>query len=61
MEEWTPTCLSPETPPGLTSPMQVTDQDGGVDTTHPSLDMPLVRPVVVKAVRPGWRSGHPLV
>jgi len=32
MEEWTPTCLSPEMPPGLTSPMQGTDQDGGVDT-----------------------------
>src|SRR6266702_849079 len=32
MEEWTPTCLSPEMPPSLTSPMQGTDQDGGVDT-----------------------------
>src|SRR6266702_4316130 len=32
MEEWTPTCLSPEMPPGLTSPMQGSDQDGGVDT-----------------------------
>src|SRR6266702_1989639 len=32
IEEWTPTCLSPEMPPGLTSPMQGSDQDGGVDT-----------------------------
>src|SRR6266704_1950837 len=32
MEEWTPTCLSPEMPPGLTSPGQGSDQDGGVDT-----------------------------
>ncbi len=32
MEEWTPTCLSPEMPPGLTSPVQGSDQDGGVDT-----------------------------
>src|SRR6266568_4867737 len=32
MEEWTPTCLSPEMPPSLTSPMQGSDQDGGVDT-----------------------------
>src|SRR6266702_1008692 len=32
MEEWTPTCLSPEMPPGPTSPMQGSDQDGGVDT-----------------------------
>src|SRR6266702_4100639 len=32
MEEWTPTCLSPKMPPGLTSPMQGSDQDGGVDT-----------------------------
>src|SRR6266702_3910706 len=32
MEEWTPTCLSPETPPGPTSPVQGSDQDGGVDT-----------------------------
>src|SRR6266702_1474837 len=32
MEEWTPTGLSPEMPPGPTSPMQGTDQDGGVDT-----------------------------
>ncbi len=32
MEEWTPTHLSPEMPPGLTSPVQGTDQDGGVDT-----------------------------
>src|SRR6266702_4437536 len=29
--------------------------------THLSPDMPLVRPVVVQAIRPGWRSGHPLV
>jgi len=32
MEEWTPTHLSPEMPPGPTSPVQGTDQDGGVDT-----------------------------
>src|SRR6266702_4473996 len=32
MEEWTPTCLSPEMPPGPTSPIQGSDQDGGVDT-----------------------------
>src|SRR6266702_1718846 len=32
MEEWMPTCLSPEMPPGLTSPVQRSDQDGGVDT-----------------------------
>src|SRR6266702_1057254 len=32
MEEWTPTCLSPEMPPGPTSPVQGSDQDGGVDT-----------------------------
>src|SRR6266704_1199074 len=32
MEEWTPTCLSPEMPPGPTSPGQGSDQDGGVDT-----------------------------
>ncbi len=32
MEEWTPTCLSPEMPPGLTSPVHGSDQDGGVDT-----------------------------
>src|SRR6266702_4588833 len=32
MEEWTPTCLSPEMPPGLTSPIQGSDQDGGVNT-----------------------------
>src|SRR6266702_3115221 len=27
---------------------------------HLSPDMPLVRPVVVQAVGPGWRSRHPL-
>src|SRR6266702_3448195 len=32
MEEWTPTHLSPKMPPGPTSPMQGSDQDGGVDT-----------------------------
>src|SRR6266702_2897837 len=32
MEEWTPTFLSPKMPPGPTSPMQGSDQDGGVDT-----------------------------
>ncbi len=32
MEEWTPTCLTPEMPPGPTSPVQGSDQDGGVDT-----------------------------
>src|SRR6266581_535312 len=32
MEEWTPTCLSPDMPPGPTSPVQGSDQDGGVDT-----------------------------
>src|SRR6266581_2349205 len=32
MEEWTPTRLSPEMPPGPTSPMQGSDQDGGVNT-----------------------------
>ncbi len=32
MEEWTPTCLSPKMPPGLTSPVQGPDRDGGVDT-----------------------------
>src|SRR6266571_4062833 len=31
MEEWTPTCLSPEMPPGPTSPGQPLDQDRGVD------------------------------
>src|SRR6266702_3811 len=87
MEEWTPTCLSPEMPPGLTSPVQGSDQDGGVDThsskprhapgltstgashrtreewtpTHPSPDMPPVRPVVVQAIGAEWRSGHLLV
>src|SRR6266702_3455307 len=29
--------------------------------THLSPEMPLVRPVVVQAIGPGWRSGHPLV
>src|SRR6266581_4639325 len=29
--------------------------------THLSPDMPLVRPVVVQAIGPGWRSGQPLV
>src|SRR6266702_1608666 len=28
---------------------------------HLSPDMPLVRPVVVQAIGPGWRGGHPLV
>src|SRR6266571_5181195 len=32
MEEWTPTFLSPEMPPGPTSPVQGSDQNGGVDT-----------------------------
>ena len=32
MEAWTPTCPSPEMPPGLTSPVQGSDQDGGGDT-----------------------------
>src|SRR6266702_4518081 len=32
MEEWTPTHLSRKMPPGLTSPGQGSDQDGGVDT-----------------------------
>ncbi len=32
MKEWTPTCLSPKMPPSLTSPVQGSDQDGGVDT-----------------------------
>src|SRR6266702_3088811 len=32
MEEWIPTHLSPEMPPGPTSPMQGSDRDGGVDT-----------------------------
>src|SRR6266581_321019 len=32
MEEWRPTCLSPEMPPGPTSPGQGSDQDGGGDT-----------------------------
>src|SRR6266702_4035166 len=32
VEEWTPTHLSPEMPPGPTSPVQGSDQDGGVDT-----------------------------
>src|SRR6266702_2274380 len=31
MEAWTPTGLSPEMPPGPTSPVQGLDQDGGVD------------------------------
>ncbi len=88
MEEWIPTHLSPEMPPGPTSPGQGSDQDGGMDThsseyrhapgltssgashrtrveewipAHLSPDMPLVRSVVVQAIRPGWRSGHPLV
>src|SRR6266702_2889841 len=61
MEEWTPTCLSPEMPPGLTSPMQGPDQDEGVDTYSSESRHALVRPVVVQAVGPGWRSGHPLV
>src|SRR6266702_4338029 len=29
MEEWTPTFLSPEMPPGPTSPVQGSDLDGG--------------------------------
>src|SRR6266702_3987429 len=29
--------------------------------THLNPDMPLVRPVVVQAIGPGWRGGHPLV
>src|SRR6266702_1877841 len=88
MEEWTPTCLSLKMPPGLTSPVQGSDQEGGVDThssefrhapgltgsgashqtrmeewtpTRLSPDMPLVQLVVVQAIGPGWRSGHPLV
>src|SRR6266702_3468966 len=32
MEAWTPTCSSPEMPPGPTSPLQGSDQDGGGDT-----------------------------
>ncbi len=32
MEEWIPTHLSPEMPPGPTSPGQGSDQDGGMDT-----------------------------
>src|SRR6266702_2066931 len=32
MEAWTPTGLSPEMPPGPTSPVQGSDQDGGGDT-----------------------------
>ncbi len=32
MKEWTPTHLSPEMPPSPTSPVQGTDQDGGVNT-----------------------------
>src|SRR6266581_31631 len=32
MEEWIPTLLSPNMPPGPTSPGQGSDQDGGVDT-----------------------------
>ncbi len=32
MEEWTPSCPSSEMPPGPTSPIQGSDQDGGVDT-----------------------------
>src|SRR6266702_1520603 len=35
MEEWTPTLLSPKMPPGPTSPMHGSDQDGGV-VTHSS-------------------------
>src|SRR6266702_3591789 len=88
VEEWTPTHPSPEMPPGLTSPGQGSDQDGGVDThssesrhapgptssgashrtrveewipTQLSPEIPLVRPVVVQAIRPGWRSGYPLI
>src|SRR6266702_2329458 len=32
MEEWTPTCLSSEMPPGRTSPGQGSDLDRGEDT-----------------------------
>ncbi len=31
-EDWTPTCLSLKMPPSPTSPVQGSDQDGGVDT-----------------------------
>src|SRR6266571_4420021 len=61
MEEWIPTCLSPEMPPGLTSPVQRSEQDGGVDThlsesrDAPSSDQSWA------GVRPGWRSGYPFI
>src|SRR6266702_3723959 len=58
MEEWTPTHLSPKMPPGPTSPVQRSDQ---WILTHLSPDMPLVQLVVMQAIGPGWRSGHPLV
>src|SRR6266702_1648939 len=61
MEEWAPTHLSPEMPPGPTSPRQGSDQDGGVDThSSKSRDAPWSNQSHAR-VRQGWRSGYPLI
>src|SRR6266702_1805031 len=61
MEVWTPTYLSPDMPPGPTSPGQGSDQDGGVDThSSESRDAPWSDQSWA-GVRPGWRSGYPLI
>ncbi len=60
MEEWTPTLPSPKMPPGLTNLCRGHTRMDEWIPTHPSPDMPLVGPVVMQAVGPGWRSGHPL-
>src|SRR6266702_825661 len=61
MEEWTPTLLSPKMPPGPTSPVQGSDQDGGVNThSSESRDFPWSYQSCA-GVRPGWMSEHPLI
>src|SRR6266702_2087258 len=60
MEKWTPTLPSPKMPPGLTNLCRGHTRMDEWIPTHPSPDMPLVGPVVMQAVGPGWRSGHPL-
>src|SRR6266571_3254688 len=61
MKVWTPTLLSPKMPPGSTSPGQGSDQGGGVDThSSESRDAPWSDQCWA-GVRPGWRSGYPLI
>src|SRR6266702_132055 len=61
MEAWLPAHLSPKMPPGPTSPGQGSDQDGGEDThSSKSRDAPWSDQSWA-GVRPGWRSGYPLI